>query len=180
MRKGEKMSDEQKAKVSASRKGKALGNQNGFKKGQVGRNKGKTFSPEWRKRLSEAHKGKVSPFKGKKVSLEGREKMRQAKVASLKSKYPDYEYRPNPRDDRKWVRRMRVKEYGGLHSNGEWETLKAQYDWTCPSCNKKEPEVVLTRDHVIPVSRGGSDNIENIQPLCKSCNSRKSTSTIKY
>ena len=69
---------------------------------------------------------------------------------------------------------------GGSHTFGEWETLKAQYNWTCPCCKRKEPEIKLTEDHITPLSNGGSDNIENLQPLCGSCNSKKHTKIIKF
>ena len=68
----------------------------------------------------------------------------------------------------------------GSHSFAEWETLKAQYDFTCPACHKREPEIKLSCDHIIPLSKGCSNNIENIQPLCRLCNSIKNNKTIKY
>lgn len=40
----------------------------------------------------------------------------------------------------------------------------------CAHCEKTDG---LTIDHKIPYSRGGSDDIANLQALCKSCNSRK-------
>lgn len=81
-----------------------------------------------------------------------------------------------------WGKRRRALKAGasGSHTLGEWETLKAQYNWTCPCCVKSEPLIKLTEDHIIPLTKGGSDNIENIQPLCGSCNSRKKTKTIYY
>ena len=69
--------------------------------------------------------------------------------------------------------RIRKYEADGSFTPQEWETLKAQYNWTCPHCGKREPEIKLTIDHIIPLSRGGSNNIENIQPLCGICNSKK-------
>lgn len=142
--------------------------------------KGTKMSDESRKRISQAKKGKPSTYKGKKTPIEVRQRQSASRIAYFKRLNPDYQFVPNPRDDRKWVRRERIKMYGGSHSTGEWENLKAQYDWTCPSCKRKEPEIKLTRDHVIAVSRGGSDNIENIQPLCNPCNAQKSTLSIRF
>ncbi len=75
---------------------------------------------------------------------------------------------------------LRKKNAKGLHTFSEWELLRKQYGFICPSCRRKEPEIKLTEDHVIPLSKGGSDFIENIQPLCLYCNIKKHTKVIKY
>lgn len=70
-------------------------------------------------------------------------------------------------------RRERMIKNGGKHSEKEWSELKEKHNYTCLLCGKKEPEIKLTKDHVIPVSKGGDNNITNIQPLCLRCNTKK-------
>ncbi len=74
---------------------------------------------------------------------------------------------------REQERRARLNGCKKHHTTNEWNELKQKYDYTCPSCLKKEPLKKLTKDHIIPLIKGGENDINNIQPLCRSCNSRK-------
>ena|SRR3990167_3770604 len=68
---------------------------------------------------------------------------------------------------------------GKVHP-GIWENIKRRYCYTCPACGRMEPDIVLTKDHIVPITRGGTNNPSNLQPLCKACNSRKHTMIKKY
>lgn len=37
----------------------------------------------------------------------------------------------------------------------------------------KHSLVMMTRDHIIPVSLGGNDSVENLRPACEPCNHRR-------
>jgi 5-methylcytosine-specific restriction endonuclease McrA len=69
---------------------------------------------------------------------------------------------------------------GGIITAAEWRELKKKYNYTCLCCGKREPEIKLTHDHVKPLDLGGENTIENSQPLCGSCNSKKGAKWIDY
>ena len=77
-------------------------------------------------------------------------------------------------------RRARKSGAGGSYTNEEWLNLKTQYGYVCLCCGRHESERKLSADHVVPVSKGGSSNIDNIQPLCRNCNSAKNAKHIDY
>lgn len=56
--------------------------------------------------------------------------------------------------------------------------LFARDAYTCQYCGRAagelKPREALTRDHLIPLSRGGSNEWTNVVTACSSCNTRKS------
>ena len=121
----------------------------------------------------------------KKWADRNREYLREKKRDYYKTRidyYTEYfrQYRKNNRARRRlWWRNYRVRKLSALgsHTLEEWQQLKILYDLTCPKCFRAEPEIVLTEDHKIPISKGGTNFIDNIQPLCRSCNASKGTKT---
>ena len=77
-----------------------------------------------------------------------------------------------------WHRvRARKAGTGGSWTWDEWQALCAQYGNRCLCCGATGP---LTVDHVIPLERGGTNELSNLQPLCGGCNDRKGTRIIDY
>jgi 5-methylcytosine-specific restriction endonuclease McrA len=58
----------------------------------------------------------------------------------------------------------------GIHTKKQWISLLEEFDYRCLRCGC-QPLGGPTKDHIIPISRGGSDSIDNLQPLCFQCNS---------
>lgn len=45
--------------------------------------------------------------------------------------------------------------------------------YQCRSCGKTTVETNLSIDHIIPLARGGQNDISNLQTLCFTCNQQK-------
>jgi len=73
--------------------------------------------------------------------------------------------------------RNRKRGANGRFTSGEWKELCEKYSHTCLCCKQARK---LEADHVVPISKGGMNTIDNIQPLCRSCNARKNNKTIDY
>jgi 5-methylcytosine-specific restriction endonuclease McrA len=75
------------------------------------------------------------------------------------------------------IRRVRLNNVGGNFTAEQFEELCVKYGGKCLACGEIK---LLSPDHIIPISKGGGNDISNIQPLCSSCNGKKHAKTIDY
>lgn len=69
--------------------------------------------------------------------------------------------------------RLRLARAKATHTEEQWVALLDFCGRKCLHCGIPEHALdggKLTKDHIIQISRGGSDGIENLQPLCRNCN----------
>ncbi len=70
-------------------------------------------------------------------------------------------------------KRAQKKAVGGKLSKGLAATLMALQKGKCACCRVDLRNVAFHIDHVMPISRGGSNTDDNTQLLCKDCNLSK-------
>lgn len=84
--------------------------------------------------------------------------------------HPDFRTARKMMRHRRECRLRATRETLGTHTDQEWQALLARYGGRCAHCGTTER---IERDHIIPLSKGGDDTIDNLQPLCGTCNRRK-------
>jgi 5-methylcytosine-specific restriction endonuclease McrA len=71
------------------------------------------------------------------------------------------------RDRQRRSERLAEARKKGRHSQLEWLVMKHLFK-VCAACRDSSRPV--EKDHITPISCGGSDAIDNLQPLCARCN----------
>lgn len=76
---------------------------------------------------------------------------------------------------RLYDQKRRALESGSINtlSEADWNEVMGYFDKSCAYCGDNAE--VLHQEHVIPLSKGGAYNKQNIIPSCPSCNCRKWT-----
>jgi len=57
------------------------------------------------------------------------------------------------------------------------DIIYGMYGKKCLACGSEKN---ISLDHIVPIHKKGTNTIDNLQPLCKSCNSKKGTKVIDY
>lgn len=131
----------------------------------------KEYRKEYHSRpeVKERHKKRVYEWREKNP-----DKVREIQRKRRK-KYPEKYRAYSNIGSKNYINRKRGAE--GRYTLKEWNQLCEMYGNVCLCC--KQPKK-LEADHVIPISKGGSNTIDNIQPLCRTCNAKKNNKFIDY
>jgi 5-methylcytosine-specific restriction endonuclease McrA len=65
----------------------------------------------------------------------------------------------------------------GWRGRKRWRSKYVAQGGRCAICGEPIPTDKMTKDHIVPLSHGGSTDWDNIQLTCEPCNARKGNST---
>ena len=139
------------------------------KKGDIGREEARVYFNEYRQmKGDQLRAADVERYKDP-----ARKEAQRQGLIKLKS---------DPAKRRRYLDQVRAHNHrrraaSGSYTVSEWQALLLYYDGKCLCCGTTENIQV---DHVVPLSKGGTNTIDNLQPLCKACNRQKMTKTIDY
>lgn len=148
---------------------------------------GREGSEAWRKKYPERNR------RSQATQRRDHPEKRRASCALWRALYPERaaaikrawaKEHPDKRLTHDRRRRARVAQASGTFNTEQFRALGD----VCLCCKRSENELILlglrlVPDHVIPLVKGGSNYISNIQPLChgrNGCNNHKGTKIVDY
>lgn len=72
---------------------------------------------------------------------------------------------------------MQAAKSKGDRTKEQWISMLERFNNCCVKCGG---DGVIQKDHIIPIYKGGSNSIDNLQPLCISCNTAKGSDQTDY
>lgn len=73
--------------------------------------------------------------------------------------------------------KSKKKGYSGVLSMKEWEFILNLTKFMCIACEENKADSI---DHVLPLSNGGTNTVDNIQPMCLKCNLKKGARHVDF
>lgn len=138
---------------------------------------------KWQKSYREGHREEISKYKKKyrkdhRVEfLKWKKKYRDVHKEEIAASLSKYRKTENGRAVKKRTnhkRRALTKNIEVSLTTEQWVYIIKKQNNRCNVCGKKfNAKRPATQDHIIPVMHNGSYSSDNIQALCKSCNSTK-------
>lgn len=98
-----------------------------------------------------------------------------ADIAACHGEKSPYDSPVHPVDAQN-MRAKRMRASGMLTKDG-WKSILEEHDYACVICGTKDNIVI---DHIVPLSKGGTNTLDNVQPLCISCNSVKGNRPMEF
>src|SRR3990167_9781233 len=76
------------------------------------------------------------------------------------------------KDDYEITKKTKIRQRNSVPPAIKHEVFKKN-NYKCVECVKTNKDISIEVDHIIPVSQGGTDELDNLQTLCFHCNRAK-------
>jgi len=137
----------------------------------------KKYAKENSEKIKEYHKKKRQRYKENSEWLEKRRETCREWARQHRKNNPE----KARQSGRKAAKERRARIAAALTEPWTHEEIAASGTGFCPYCKKWigliYDSTVMHVDHIIPLSRGGNDTIENLETVCCECNGSKWTKT---
>ena len=134
--------------------------------------KGKAANRRYKQKQPRKQRAKMSEEERKLSRKKANDKYRlnPANKEKLRANKLDWYYTPNGQAYYRIADAKRRNPNAGKINIDLWQAKLKRLGNRCLWCNTtKNIEI----DHIKPISKGGTNHIHNLQPLCRSCNSKK-------
>jgi 5-methylcytosine-specific restriction endonuclease McrA len=137
----------------------------------------RAYAREWMKRNPEKAREAMRRWRARNPELRRERDRRYKRAAHLRNpaktnaqKAAYHAAHPEYKRAKDHAYRARAQAALGSFTAHEWRELQERWGGVCAYCGAAGP---IEADHRVPLSRGGTNFIDNILPACRSCNGRK-------